>query len=100
MWVGHRDGWISAGADAVQHHNPVAATRPDTRPSVDEESKLKLAGGHSLRSAAPVRLGPAALSADVSADDAFQAVLAAYAPAIAENLRCVLTSDDPEGPHQ
>ncbi len=61
---------------------------------------LQIAGGHALRGAAPVRPDPIALSADVSAHEAFGFVLAHYAAVIAENLRCVLTETDPEGAHQ
>lgn len=61
---------------------------------------LQIAGGHALRRSTPVRADTIALSADASADQAFEIVLAHYAAVIAENLRCVLTESDPEGAHQ
>ncbi len=63
-------------------------------------SSLHVAGGHGAQLATPVRVELQPLACDVSADEAFSTVLATYASAIAENLRCVLANTDPEGPHQ
>jgi inorganic triphosphatase YgiF len=59
-----------------------------------------LAAGGELPPCRPLRSNPAALGTREDADSACSATLALLARAIAENLHCVLNSDDPEGAHQ
>jgi CHAD domain-containing protein len=48
----------------------------------------------------PVRVALIQLPADIRADHCCSVLFALHAAAVAQNLECVLTSVDPEGPHQ
>lgn len=54
----------------------------------------------SEKAAAPLRVHLVRLPAGTSADHALSTVMALHAAVIGHNLNCVLTSLDPEGPHQ
>ena len=97
MWAGNRADDLAVAAE-------VAGAREAQRAPLDRLSEtrgLHVAGGQFALRAAPVRVEiPPLPPGTTSAEAAFDVVLRAYAPAIADNLRCVLTSADPEGPHQ
>jgi CHAD domain-containing protein len=88
MWEGDRSLANGRVADAMR------------RGSTNGAPTLRVAGGAALRRANPVPADAIALARGMSARQAFDAVLATYAAAIAENLRCVLSESDPEGAHQ
>lgn len=86
MWEGERS--LANGAQLGAR-----SPSPDARP-------VRVAGGHAVERAKPVRADTIVLSPGISARRAFATILATYSTATAENLRCVLTESDPEGAHQ
>lgn len=80
------------GAKAVVHR--LAADAADGFRRSEEHARLR------DNSVAPVRPQLVRMAAQTKAADACGALFAFYANGIAKNLQCVLTSIDPEGPHQ
>lgn len=86
---------VWAWAQRLLAHEPARLLQPSKA-----ARGFTLAAGQDLPPPAPLRSNPAQLGTLADADAALAAGIALLARAIADNLYCVLTAEEPEGPHQ